>query len=421
MVRMIFNVLKTMTTVTYNHQGVLPCKMKQRSMLMFEQAIKSEATKKAYKYHLANYKKWANIETFDGLLEAPQKDIQILLEDYVMYLKSTVSPNSIPIYFAPIELFYVMNDINLNFKKVRKLFPEKVKKGNAKGYTHDDVQGILNFCKTKRHRALVLLLSSSGVRIGAITDVRLKHLTRIEKSYAIQIYEGEKEEDFVFTTPESTTALDAYLDERRKDGEYIDNESPLFRAEYQLGVEKVKGCSTQSLTQIMERLVTFLPRKRVGKTKRFEVAKNHGFRKMFATIIKSTTGINPTMTEKLINHIGVVRLDSSYFAPSMQEMFDSYKLAIPALTIDRTTIQANTIKELENDRTELEHIREELRKSKYQESKIQQEQQKRIEDNHTVLTDLVNEKQNDADKNMELIQMISDLRKEVELLKKSKK
>jgi integrase len=364
MVRMIFNVLNIMTTVTYNHQRVSPSKMKQRSMLMFEQAIKSEATKKAYKYHLNNYKKWANIETFDGLLQAPLKDIQVLLEDYVMYLKSTVSPNSIPIYFAPIELFYVMNDINLNFKRIRKLFPEKVKKGNAKGYTHEDVQSILNFSKTKRHRALILLLSSSGVRIGAITDMKLKHLTQIEQSYAIKIYEGQKEEDFVFTTPESTKTIDDYLDERRKDGEYIDDESPLFRAEYQLGIEKVKGCSTQSLTQIMERLVTLLPRKRVGKTKRFEVAKNHGFRKMFATIIKSTTGINPTMTEKLINHIGVVRLDSSYFAPSMQEMFDSYKLAIPRLTInsqERQKIELadknNRIDELEQERETSHHLK----------------------------------------------------------------
>jgi len=92
----------------------------QRSILIFEQAIKSEATKKAYKYQLNKFKKWAKVKSFDGLLQAPQKNIQILLEDYVMYLKKTISPNSIPIYFAPIELFYVMNDLNLNFKKIRK-------------------------------------------------------------------------------------------------------------------------------------------------------------------------------------------------------------------------------------------------------------------------------------------------------------
>ncbi len=63
-------------------------------MLLFEQAIKSEATKKAYLYQLNKFKEWAEIKNFDGLLQAPQKDIQILLEDYTMYLKKTISANS---------------------------------------------------------------------------------------------------------------------------------------------------------------------------------------------------------------------------------------------------------------------------------------------------------------------------------------
>ena len=70
--------------------------VRQRAMLLFEQALKSEATKKAYKYQVDNYRIWTKIKSFDGLLQAPPKDIQILLEDYVMYLKKTVSPNSVP-------------------------------------------------------------------------------------------------------------------------------------------------------------------------------------------------------------------------------------------------------------------------------------------------------------------------------------
>ena len=115
----------------------------QRCLLLFEQAIKSKITKKSYLYQLEKFRQWAKIKDFNGLLQAPQKDIQILLEDYVMYLKNIVSPNSIPIYFAPIELFYVMNDVNLNFKKIRKLFPEKIKKGNERGYTQKDIEKIL--------------------------------------------------------------------------------------------------------------------------------------------------------------------------------------------------------------------------------------------------------------------------------------
>lgn len=46
---------------------------------------------------------------------------------------------------------------------------------------------------------------------------------------------------------------------------------------------------------------------------------------------------------------------------------------------------------------------------------------KQIQDNQTILNDLVKDKQGDAHRNMELIEMISELRKEVDELKKSKK
>ena len=44
-----------------------------------------------------------------------------------------------------------------------------------------------------------------------------------------------------------------------------------------------------------------------------------------------------------------------------------------------------------------------------------------IDDNRQVLSSLIKDKQYDTDRNMELIQMISNLRAEVNELKKSKK
>ncbi len=332
----------------------------QRSTLLFEQAIKSEATKIAYLYQLNKFKEWAKIKNFDGLLQAPVNDIQILLEDYVMYLKKTVSPNSIPIYFAPIELFYVMNDFNLNFKKIRKLFPERVKKGNERGYTHNEIRIILNSAKTNRHKALVLLLVSSGCRIGAIPEIKLEHLSRIEDSYSILIYEGDKQQDYIFTTPEATKVIDSYLSERKKDGEDLGKKTPLFRTTYRLGIEKVKPCTVDNLTHIMGRLISVVERKKIGKTKRFDIAKNHGFRKFFATVIKSTDGINPTMTEKLINHVGIVQMDGAYFTPSMEIMFESYKKAIPNLMMDDREIILKEKKHNETKKIQLDQQQKEI-------------------------------------------------------------
>ncbi len=332
---------------------------RQRSILLFESAIKSESAKKSYLYQLKKFRIWCKIKNYDGLLQAPTKQIQELLEDYVMYLKNKVSPNSVPIYFAPIELFYVMNDVNLNFKKIRKMFPSKVKKGNNRGYTRKEIQTILSRCINTRQKALVLLLASSGCRIGAIPKMRLKHLTRIESSYCILIYENEKEEDYVFTTDECGTAIDNYLDERKRDGEYVDDESPLFRTSYRLGIEKVKVCNEANLTQMTGILVKKIQRKKTTKTNRFDVAKNHGFRKFYATAIKDVDGISPTMTEKLINHVGVTQLDGSYYKPTKEKMFESYKKCIDVLTIDDTN--RNKIKLEQKDKRILEFEEKEHR------------------------------------------------------------
>ena len=136
----------------------------QRSQLVFEGAIKTEATREAYLYQLEKFREWTKIKDFDSLLQAPQKNIQELLEDYVMYLKKKISPNSVPIYYAPIELFFVMNDVTINYKKLRKLFPKKIKKGNERGYTIEEIRTIIKNIKSKRNRALVLLFVSSGIR-----------------------------------------------------------------------------------------------------------------------------------------------------------------------------------------------------------------------------------------------------------------
>ncbi|MBC8502704.1 MAG: hypothetical protein H8D35_06220, partial [Nitrosopumilus sp.] len=106
--------------------------------------------------------------------------------------------------------------------------------------------------------------------------------------------------------------------------------------------------------------------------KRFDIAKNHGFRKFFATIIKNAEGLSPTMTEKLINHIGIVQMDGAYFTPSMEQMFDAYKKAIPNLLIDQTHKHELKIKQLEIEKSELQKIKEDNEKLKEDNAEIKE-------------------------------------------------
>ncbi|MGI0008220.1 MAG: hypothetical protein ACRD92_01210, partial [Nitrosopumilaceae archaeon] len=112
----------------------------QRSLLRFENAIKSEATRKAYHYFLNRFLVWSKINEADGMLQLKDSFIQQLLEDYLFHLKRSINPNSIPMFFAPLELFLTMNDKVVNFKKIHKMYPEKGAKSGKDAYTNQDIQ-----------------------------------------------------------------------------------------------------------------------------------------------------------------------------------------------------------------------------------------------------------------------------------------
>ena len=69
---------------------------------------------------------------------------------------------------------------------------------------------------------------------------------------------------------------------------------------------------------------------------RFEIMSCHGFRKRFATVLKSNKEINLSISEKLMGHSTTIQLDNTYFKPSLEVMFDEYRKAIPDLAIDES-------------------------------------------------------------------------------------
>lgn len=115
----------------------------QRALLRFDNAVKSDATREKYNYYLNRFLKYAKINRAEGLLQLKDEFLQRLLEDYLFHLKKCMGPNSIPPHFAAIELFLAINDKNLNFKKVRKMFPARLKKTGGRSYTTAQVRQML--------------------------------------------------------------------------------------------------------------------------------------------------------------------------------------------------------------------------------------------------------------------------------------
>ena len=106
--------------------------MKQRSILIFEQTIKSKYTRKNYLDHLPRFLQFTNLKDYDSILKMDADQLQIILEDYVMHLKTTVNPNSVPIYMTGVKHFCIVNRLKIFWEIIQKMYPEGIKNPDKK-------------------------------------------------------------------------------------------------------------------------------------------------------------------------------------------------------------------------------------------------------------------------------------------------
>jgi integrase len=96
-----------------------------------------------------------------------------------------------------------------------------------RAYTHEEIQTILQYAASPKVRAIILLLASSGIRVGAVQSIKIKHLTHIPAytCYQLLIYPGSNDEYITFCTPEAAAAIDSYLAYRSRAGEKLTDQS----------------------------------------------------------------------------------------------------------------------------------------------------------------------------------------------------
>jgi len=175
------------------------------SLSVFLDSIKSEETRKHYSLYLQKYFEFAGSD-FDN---SESKIIQFISE----LKKKGKSHGGIQNYLAPIKLYYSIHDVTLNIKKIDRFLPEQRKQRKDRAYTHDEISKLLQICD-ERMKVVILLLASSGIRIGSIANLRIRHL----QDNKLIVYEGDREEYLTFLTPECQKAIDNYIDMRSRYG-----------------------------------------------------------------------------------------------------------------------------------------------------------------------------------------------------------
>lgn len=245
---------------------------------------------------------------------------------------------------AALRKFYEMNDVVINWKKVTYYLGENTKSFKDRAYTTDEIQRLLTKAD-ERMRVIILLLASTGMRIGAIPSLKLKHLTKVENYnlYQITIYENTNDEYYCFCSPECANAIDSYIQYRERCYENVGPESPLIREQFDRdNPDKARNPRHMSLHTLgfltrellissgIQRVEHLTETKTNGRPRK-EVKTSHGFRKFVATnMIRAK--VNPEAREMLLGHS--IGLCNSYYKPDSNEILTEYLKTVNLLTIN---------------------------------------------------------------------------------------
>lgn len=188
-----------------------------KSYRNFIQTVHSPFSRTVYKNSLSLYMKYKGVEECDLLLTKDPKIIEGSIIDYIVHLREElkIASTTINARIAAVRKFYDCNDIELRWKKIKSYVGRnRSKRNNGKKdrpYNHMEILRMLEKAD-ERERAVILLMSSTGCRVGALPLLKIRNLEKIERYdlYKITIYENEDEEYITFCTPECARAIDSY-------------------------------------------------------------------------------------------------------------------------------------------------------------------------------------------------------------------
>ena len=389
----------------------------------FVNSIKSPASRKTYEFSIKKYMQYYNLQVIDDLLA--DKNTPTVIEDqiiaWLVSLRDTITYNTRHTYLAAILTFYEINDIPIRRKRIaRFLGQESTRKNKDRAYTTEEIRKMLEHADI-RSKVLVLLLASSGMRIGAVPDLKLRHLTKIPEPYnlyKITVYENTREEYNAYCTPECAAAIDAYIAYRQEKGEKITSEAPLIRESFDKLIKDKnesegdffsttkKAPETLAIRGIGAIISNLLVRAGIVKIRsrsaaelqklgkynsgggsvRKPVRRAHGMRKYLMTALAEVQ-VDPQYRKMLLGQD--IGLDTAYLKPTEQQLLQKYVKVIDSITINNEHRLQQKVAALEEKQDDVNYMKleqlrkdkrlEELEKNLQSQLQTQQKQQKILE------------------------------------------
>jgi integrase len=348
----------------------------------FVYALKAEVTKRQYPNRLDRFLSFIGLEgsiqeKCNRLFEISKSEevlhshlIRFINYQKVRIQNKEISEATLSNYVKAIKLFCSMNDVIVNWKKISKGIPPQKSYSDDRIPTKDEIHRLLEH-PDRRIKSIVLVMISSGIRVGAWDYLQWKHVVPIERDDSIVaaklIIKNTKINNrtyYSFITPEAYQSLKDWMDFRSLHGEEITEESWLMRDTWQkidrrgnsgIGLakypKKMGSLSIKNMIYDAWKIQGIRTKLRSGN-KRHEFKSTHGFRKMFET-----------KCQKVMNHNNIkILMDHSlgesqnYHRPTEDELLEDYMHAIDLLTINEENRLKIKIEKLEVEKSQFEAL-----------------------------------------------------------------
>jgi len=132
-----------------------------------------------------------------------------------------------------VKTFCEITDVMIPWKKIARGLPRVKRYADDRAPTIEEIRKICEY-PDRRIKAIVYTMVSSGIRVGAWDYLKWGNVVPIKKddylvAAKMTIYAGEADEYFTFISPEAFSALESWMEFRKKSGESISSDSWLMR------------------------------------------------------------------------------------------------------------------------------------------------------------------------------------------------
>jgi hypothetical protein len=131
----------------------------------FINSIDSEVTRADYKRNISYSIKFCQKADYEEILQLAKEDINKLegiVRDYIIYLRQEkrLSSASVSVYVAATIHFYGMNDVRINWKKLKKFKAKHRTVVEDKPFTRQQIKQLIEYA-TLRDKGIVLMMASA--------------------------------------------------------------------------------------------------------------------------------------------------------------------------------------------------------------------------------------------------------------------